>query len=106
MTQTMTATKAAKTTPPAISGIGWSHGIASQVSLPNISTGSFRTDLRGGVADIRPRRRRDLPRRHGLKESRIDRAKRVGLYILALLRELGIAGAVEGRAILACRRRP
>src|ERR687887_139600 len=78
------------TTDPATSGIGWSHGIASQVSLPNISVPRPRMSPRA-----RARTGRKLLGRDRIEQRRIDRSVSERAHRFALLRKRRVARAVE-----------
>src|SRR5215472_945651 len=84
------------TTNPLRSGSGSLNGIASQLSLPSISTSRFMQRRTPGPADARlpgpPRRLLD----DALEQLRFDRAIGCGRHGLTRLCQLGVAGLVEG----------
>src|SRR6478672_4634402 len=92
MTHAMTPSRTSSTTPPATSGIGWLHGIASQVSFPSISVLRFVAALRA-----RSRLRRDLLGHDSIEQRWIDLAIGKGLG-RALLGQVSIASAIQCRA--------
>src|SRR5262249_12409108 len=62
------------TTEPATSGIGWLQGMASQVSLPNMSALQPWANSRARAFDIWPRTGRKLLIHDGVEQVRIDAA--------------------------------
>src|SRR5689334_12200837 len=106
--QATTARTMMSTPAPAPSGIGWSHGIASQVSFPSISVlrFRFRTNLRRAGFGGRARSRRDLLRHDRREQARLDRAVREWTDTLARLRERRVAGAIQRGAGAPCARDP
>src|SRR5690242_20926132 len=105
-TQASTPSSTRTTTEAAASGIGWSHGIAFQLSLPSMSAPSARTAHRLVGADRGPRPGRQLLHHHGVEQVRIDRAVGVGRDVPGLAGERRIAGARQGRAVLPRRSEP
>src|SRR5215211_2423880 len=94
------------TTAPATSGIGCSHGIACQVSLPNMSAHRPWTNRCARASDIRAWTARKLLVHNRTEQACIDRAVGEGTYIVALLAKRGIAGSVQCRSGLARRGYP
>src|SRR5205823_5918832 len=94
------------TTEPAMSGIGWSQGIACHVSLPSML--ALRAGRNGwtAVSFLRPRARRNLLGRHRPKQVWIDCAIAQRGYVAALPGKRDVAGAVQRRPRLPCRRDP
>src|SRR5262249_54191189 len=94
------------TTEPATRGIGWLHGIASQVSLPNMSALRLRTNRRARAFDIWPRTGRKLQVHDRIKQARINRAIGERTYVAALLAQREITRSVQCRSGLAHARNP
>src|SRR5262249_51995272 len=94
------------TTEPATSGIGWSHGIACHVSLPNISGLRARTNRGPRASDIRARTGRKLLVHNGIEQGRIDGAVGEGTYLAALLAKREVTRSVQCRSGLAHPRNP
>src|SRR5262249_47274015 len=100
-THARTARTTNTTTEPATSGIGWLHGIASQVSLPNMSALRPRTTRRARAFDVWPRTGRKLLVHDRIKQARINRAIGERTYVAALLAQREIARSVQCRSALA-----
>src|SRR5436305_14050140 len=85
----MTPSRASSTTPPATSGIGWLHGIASHVSFPSISALRFFGALRA-----RSRLRRDILGHDSIEQRRIDLAigERLGCILLG---QVSVTSAIQ-----------
>src|SRR5215475_14044581 len=88
------------TTEPATSGIGWLHGMASQVSLPNMSPLRPRTARRARAFDIWPRTGWKLLIHHRVEQVRVDAAKGERTYVAALLAKREITRSVQCRSAL------
>src|SRR6476646_12049779 len=88
------------TTAPATSGIGWSSGIACQVSLPNISV-LPRWMNRARGSSVWARARRKLLIHNRVEQSRINRAVGEGTHVAALLAKREITRPVQCRSGLA-----
>src|SRR5512133_2437974 len=97
----MTARMISTTTEPATSGIGWLHGIASQVSLPNMSPLRLRAERGARAFDMRPGTGRKLLVYDGIEQGRIDRAISERTYICALLAKREVTRPVQRRCSLA-----
>src|SRR5262245_14680310 len=94
------------TTAPATSGIGWSQGIASQVSWPNISVPRPRMNPRASAPGARARTGRKLLGRDRIEQRRIDGPVSERAHGFALLRKCRVARAVECLPALARRCNP
>src|SRR6476646_2242108 len=85
------------TTAPARSGIGWSNGIACQVSLPNISALRRWINRRARWALAG----RKLLMHNRVEQSRINRAVGEGTHVAALLAKREITRSVQCQCGLA-----
>src|SRR6476619_5173513 len=90
------------TTAPATKGIGWSNGIACQVSLPNISVLRRWLNRRARGSSVWARAGRKLLIHNRVEQSRINRAVGEGTHVAALLAKREITRSVQGRSGLAC----
>src|SRR5262249_28794807 len=97
---TVTVTRMARmtmpTTAPLSSGSGSLNGIASQLSLPSISTSRLAQRRTPGPSDARLSRTRHRLVDDALEQLRVHRAIACGRHGLARLCQLGVAGIVEG----------
>src|ERR1700751_4904780 len=93
------AARARTTNAPAASGIGWSKGMACQLSFPNISVlPTCQQRHRAGCGILRGRG--SLSRRQPLvhdvlEESGLHAPIGVWAYILALLQQLPVSGLIQ-----------
>src|SRR5579872_1426294 len=85
------------TRPPAASGIGWSNGMASQVSLPNMLFPRPRRDARIRPTFVRAWSRRKFLRCDLLEQRCLDRAECHRRRENALPGKFGIAVGIERR---------
>src|SRR5262249_30610295 len=89
------------TTEPATSGIGWLQGIASQVSLPNISALRPWRNRRTRASGAWARTGRKLLIRDSVEQVRIDATIGERPYGAALLAEREVTRPVQGQSALA-----
>src|SRR5262245_10460031 len=89
------------TTAPLSSGSGSLNGIASQVSLPSMSTSRLMQRRTRGPADARLSGTRHRPVDDALEQLRLHRAIGCRRHGLARLCQLGVAGIVECRSAAA-----
>src|SRR5215510_2760600 len=94
------------TTEPATSGIGWLQGMASQVSLPNMSALQPWANSRARAFDIWPRTGRKLLIHDGVEQARIDAAIGERPYVAGLLAEREVTRPIQCRSALARRGNP
>src|SRR3954468_19136569 len=103
-TQASTARIPTSTTAPAISGIGWSNGIADQSSLPSIMAPTVRPACFG--CELRPRSRRNMLGRDQVEQSGIIEPVARPALLDALLHQLLIAVLIEDGIALRRGRHP
>src|SRR6476661_3773032 len=89
------------TTAPATSGIGWSNGIACQVSLPNISVLRRWMNRHARGSSVWARAGRKLLIHNRVEQSRINRAVGEGTHVAALLAKREITRSVQCQCGLA-----
>src|ERR1041384_8867214 len=97
----MIARTISTTTEPATSGIGWLHGIASQVSLPNMLLLRPRTNRGARAFDIWPGTGRKFLVHDRVEQRCIDRAISERTHVSALLTKREISCLVQCRSGLA-----
>src|SRR5205823_3729982 len=95
MTQAITARMVSSTTEPATSGIGWSHGMACQVSLPSISLLRPGMNRRTAASSLRAGSWWEFLRHDGIEEVRIDCLIGIRRYILALPGKRDVTFAIQ-----------
>src|SRR3954451_9618983 len=103
-TQASTARIPTSTTAPAISGIGWSNGIADQSSLPSIMASTVRPACFG--CELRPRSRRNVLGRDQVEQSGIIEPVGRPALLDALLHQLLVAVLIEDGIALRRGRHP
>src|SRR3974390_2882837 len=82
-----------------ISGIGWSRGMADQLSLPNISAPSPGGDFAArSTGNLRSGTWRERLRGDGAEQPRVHAAIGEVRHLAALLRKAGVGRLVERRA--------
>src|SRR5882757_10082258 len=96
VTTTRTARMTMPTTAPLSSGSGSLNGIASQLSLPSMSTSCLALRWRPSPADARLSGTRHRQVDDALEQLRFDRPIGCGRHGLARLCQFGVAGLVEG----------
>src|SRR5215467_10506965 len=96
VTSASTARITMRTTAMLMRGSGSLNGIASQVSLPSMSTSRLMQRRTRGPADARLSGTRHRPVDDALEQLRLHRAIGCRRHGLARLCQLGVAGIVEG----------
>src|SRR5580698_7317058 len=91
------------TTAAVISGIGWSNGMASQLSLPNMLMLRPRGYARARPSGLRTKSRRYLLRDDLLEQPGIGHPEGERAGVHALLGQRGVARGIEGWAVIARR---